>query len=726
MTSFCVRVSVLAAFVLTALCQTQSALADVRLPGFFTDHMVLQQQMKIKVWGWAEVGEKIEVTIGSSRGATQATTDGTWQIELPAMNGSHEPQTLTVKGSNTVTLNDVLIGEVWLCSGQSNMEWAVRSSTNAAKEIAEANYPSIRHIKIDRKPNTIPQEDLKSQWQVCSPDTAAAFTACGYFMARKLLKELDVPIGLINSSWGGTRVEPWTAPVGFQKVEALQDIYTSVQNRTPGSDLNNALVTGHIQATETWLAEAKTSLKNSTAVPPGPRFPAELTPFKSHQDPTMLYNGMIHALVGYPMRGAIWYQGESNHVDGMLYYEKKKALINGWRELWGQGDFPFYYVQIAPYHYGKEDPTILARFWEAQAAVQQLPNTGMVVINDIATVNNIHPPNKQDVGLRLANLALKNDYGKSEVVANSPEFESLDVQDGRIVVKFRNAGGGLKTRDGKAPSHFTIIGPGSGGFQPATATIDGDTVILESADVQTPSAFRFAWDKLAEPNLSGGTGLPVGATRGGDIPKFVDMLPIGKDYKLVYDLDLSKLGRTIRYDVNNSKSVGGFNRVAYLLELTPTNGEPQKVFAAMDSFSDDVSKIGIPTAASKASFQQKAQNLVVYSTAADLTSESPLATGNIEFWPNNYGPANDAGVPGADVGKYDFGDSPAKPVEGYGSMQVHNFGTKKTIFAINHWGMGSTADIGIGNSPGETRDWTFTGNAGRYSEKRLRVYVKED
>ena len=185
----------------------------------------------------------------------------------------------------------------------------------------------------------------------------------------------------------------------------------------------------------------------------------------------MLYNGMIHALVGYPIRGAIWYQGESNHTEGMLYFEKKKALINGWRTLWGQGAFPFYYVQIAPFQYGNEDGTILAKFWEAQAAVQQLPNTGMVVINDIATLNDIHPPNKQDVGKRLAMLALKNDYGMNDLVATSPEVESIESAGKELLIKFKNTGGGLRTRDGKSPTHFEIIGPGTRTFVTANASI---------------------------------------------------------------------------------------------------------------------------------------------------------------------------------------------------------------------------------------------------------------
>lgn len=438
----------------------------------------------------------------------------------------------------------------------------------------------------------------------------------------------------------------------------------------------------------------------------------------------MLYNGMIHALVGYPIRGAIWYQGESNHNEGMLYFEKKKALINGWRQLWGQGDFPFYYVQIAPFQYGNEDPTILARFWEAQAAVQQLPNTGMVVINDIATIKDIHPPNKQDVGLRLANLALHNDYGKTEVVCQSPTLKSVESADGSLKVTFAKTAGGLKTRDGQPPSHFEVVGPGSGGFQTAQATIEGDSVILTSAKVMQPTAFRFAWHKTAEPNLTGGTGLPVGAVRGGELPEFADLLPIRDEYRLVYDLDLTKLGRTITYEQDNSASTGAFDRVAYLLELTAIDGTDQRVFAAMDAFTTNADQLGVPTAASGFTHQLPVRNLQVFSTVADVATEAIVPEGNLEFWPHNYGTGNDAKVPGASGNIYDFGDTPSAPVEGYGCMQLHNTARKQTVFAINHWGVGDRADIGIGNSTGAHRDWTFTGNAATYQQKRLRIYVR--
>lgn len=698
--------------------------ADVRLPGFFADHMVLQRDTKIKVWGWADPGESVAVSLGDHRARTRAKDDGTWSVNLPAMAASSEAHTIEVVGNNSVTIKDVLIGEVWLCSGQSNMEWRVQQSTNAEEEIAAANYPLIRHMKVAHRPSTVPLDDIPTEWQVCSPDTVAQFTGVGYFMARHLHQELDVPVGLINSSWGGTRVEPWTTPVGFEKVDALQDIYQSVIGRTPGTENYESALGAYIASIDAWTEAARTALGRGESVEPSPAFPAALTPFKSHQDPTMLYNGMIHALVGYPMRGAIWYQGESNHAEGMLYYEKKKALINGWREIWGQGDFPFYFVQIAPYQYGNEDPTILARFWEAQAAVTQLPNTGMVVINDIATLNDIHPPNKQDVGKRLALLALKNDYGNDDVVANSPEFHSLETMGGSLKVTFSSTGGGLMTRDGNPPTHFEIIGVGSNGFQAAEAKIDGDSVILSSDAVDAPVAFRFAWHKLAEPNLAGGTGLPVGACRGGEEPEFKDTVPGMANYQLVYDLDLANLGDNFRYDVDHSESISAFDRIGYLLELRSQEYGEQNLFVSMDAFTDDIKKIGIPVASVNATFQQRVESLDIVSDVQGIPSNTGVASGNIEFWPHNYSQRNAAGVAGALSSIYDCGDEPVEPRDGYGCMQIHDFGAKQTLFAINHWKQGGNADIGIGNSSGDNRDWTFSGNAKSYESKRLRIFVR--
>lgn len=711
-------------FAAVAFLDGETVQAEVKVPSFYTDHMVLQRQMPIRLRGWAAKNEKVTVTLGDFSTSTSAGADGKWKVELPAREASSKPTTLKIEGTNTITINDILIGEVWLCSGQSNMEWSVARSANPEKEIAAANYPLIRHVKIGRNPSTVPLDDVDATWQICSPETAGQFTACGYFMARKLLKELDVPIGLVNSSWGGTRVEPWTPPEGFAAVPKVADIYSSVMGRTPGTTEFQSTLKKHIGDSEAWIASAKSALQAGEPVNPSPAFPASLVPFKSHQDPTMLYNGMIHSLVGFPIRGAIWYQGESNHAEGMMYYEKKKALIGGWREIWGQGDFPFYFVQIAPYKYGNEDGQILARFWEAQEAVLNQPNTGMVVINDIATLGNIHPPNKQDVGLRLANLALKNDYGKTDVVANSPRLASLAVEPNQLVLTFTDTGGGLKTSDGKSPNYFEIVGPGSQGFQPATAKLNGDTVVLTSDKVKAPTAFRFAWDKLAEPNLRGGTGLPVGAVRGGKEPSFADSLPINDEYSLVYDLDLGKLSQKVVYDVARPSEVGDFDRVAYLLELETEGQAAQGIFVSMDAWTEDASTLGIPTAGSGVVWQTKVNNLTVQSNVAGVETGTNLSGGVIEIWPHNYAATNSAKVPNASNNVYDFGDAPNNPVDGYGCLQVHNSAAKQTLLAVNHWKQGETADIGIGNSTGRTRDWTFTGNAASYSKKRLRVFVR--
>jgi len=711
---------------LALLAASLTAYADAKLPSIFGDHMVLQRDQKLPVWGWASPGEKVSVQL-DSQSAVTATTDakGDWKVELPPQKAGG-PHTLTVKAKNTVALKDVLIGEVWLCSGQSNMEWVVANSDNPQQEIAAANYPNIRHIKVPKTPASLPQNDFKGDWQVCSPQTAGGFTAAGYFMARKLHAELGVPIGLVHSSWGGTRIEPWTPVSGFADLPQLKDIHQQVLRTLPDNPAYQQKLKQHLAAVEKWTADTKAALAANRSVPPTPVFPADIAPLTSHQSPTTLYNGMIHPFLGFAMRGAIWYQGESNHGEGMLYTEKMKALIQGWRQIWGIGDFPFYFVQIAPYMYGAENPQVLPTFWEAQSAAAKIPNTGMVVTTDIANLKDIHPKNKQDVGLRLALLALKNTYGKSEVVAEGPKFKSLKTEGDTLRVTFANTAGGLRSRDSKPLTWFEVIGPETD-YTKATAVIDGDSVILSAPGVKNPVAMRFAWSKEAEPNLMNGAGLPAEAFRAGEVPK-IDYLalkvPEASGYKLVYDLDLAKLGANIKYDVDNTASLkGGFDRIAYFLELRGPDGVTYS-YVSMDAFTSDIKKIGIPTAAAGAEFQQQVKNLNVVSNVKGLTIGT-LADGcNIEFWPHNYGTPNTSKIPGASDSLYDTGDQPSDPLEGYGSMQIHNFKAKQTLFAINNWRAGSNADLGIGNSTGKTLDWTFMGNAGSYTSKRLRVLVR--
>ena len=706
--------------------------AEVRLPKVFSSHMVLQQEMPIAIWGWAQPNETVTVTLASSSAQAQANERGEWKATLPAMKAAG-PLTMKVIGSSSIEFEDVMVGEVWLCSGQSNMEMGIGAARDGEKEIAEANYPGIRLLLVAKKWDPMPQTNIDGEWKVCSPKTVgeggwSGFSAAGYYFGRELNKKLGVTIGLIDASWGGTRIEPWTPPEGFAAVPSLAGDYDLVQLADPTTSRHQERLKQTLDETEKWVAAARQALTDRTLVPAMPSYPQELLPAHDVQNSTALYNGMIHPLVGFTLRGAIWYQGESNLGEGMHYADRMKALIGGWRSIWNEGEFSFYFVQIAPFNYGG-NPDKEAEFWEGQAAAaQSIPNTGMAVINDIGNLKDIHPKDKQDVGHRLALLALAKTYGRADVVSSGPTFNSMKIEDNKLRILFDNISGGLASRDGKPLDWFEIIDADEGGFVKADAQIDGSSVVLSSPNVKHPVAMRYAWSMLAEPNLVNSDGLPASAFRAGTVPKR-DLLslkiPEAKDYRLVYDLDLGKLGKDIQYDVDNHQSITQpFDRIAYFVELQRNDGNTEYLYASMDAFTSDLAKIGVPTVQSGAHFQQNVANLDVYSSGNGIVNGTNLTGGNIEFWPNNYAPNNGANVPNASGDVYDFGDQPTDPPEGYGSMQVHNHDAKQTLFAINHWSEGTKADIGIGNQPENNPDWTFAGNAGTYTAKRLRILVR--
>jgi sialate O-acetylesterase len=458
-------------FAATVLLTSSSLRAELTVPKIFSDHMVLQRDQTIPVWGWEEAGTEVHVLLDGEVQKAKAGDDGKWMVNFPAKKAGG-PVKMVIEGKNRIEFNDVLIGEVWVCSGQSNMEWAVNNSNDAAKEIAAASHPQIRHIKFGHRPAEKPMTDVPSSgWDVCSPQTVASYTAVGYFFGRELQQELDVPIGLIGCNWGGTRIEPWTPPIGFQETPALKDITDKL---------------------------ASFPQKNNQGA-------------VNHQSPLALYNGMVHPMVPYGIRGAIWYQGESNNGEGMLYHEKMKALISGWRSVWKNDELPFYFVQLAPYTYGG-DPTRLAEIWEAQTATLKVPHTGMAVTVDVANLKDIHPRNKQDVGHRLALWALSETYGQKGIVYSGPLYKGMKVEGSGIRVSFDHVGGGLTARDDKPLNWFTIAGD-NGEFVEATATIDGSDVVVSAAGVVKPTAVRFGWSQLAEPNLSNKEGLPASPFR---------------------------------------------------------------------------------------------------------------------------------------------------------------------------------------------------------------------
>lgn len=718
------------------------ATAEVKLPRVFGEGMVLQRDQAVPVWGSADKGEKVTVSFAGQEKSVTAGADGAWSVKLDALSAAAAGRPLTVSGSataNPLVLNNVLVGEVWLCSGQSNMEMGIKACNDADKEIAAADYPAIRLFMVPKKYSAAPLNDVEgATWKVCSPTTIAeggwgGFSAAAYYFGRELHQKLQVPVGLIASSWGGTRIEPWTPPVGFAGKPALARINELVQLRDPGSQLHKDRLQQLLTATEAWAKDAREALAKEIAVPAMPTLPSEFVPLPpggAQQEPTVLYNAMLHGLVPFAMRGSIWYQGESNHGEGMLYVEKTKALVEGWRQVFQNPSLPYYYVQIAPYQYGSEAPTVLPEFWEAQAAIEKtIPNTGMIVIHDVGNLNDIHPKNKQEVGRRLALLALAKTYGQKNLVCAGPAFKALALEGAKARVTFDNVGGGLVARDGKPLTHFELIDGEQGGFVPAKAEIDGASVVLTAEGVTKPVALRFAWHKLAEPNLANKEGLPALPFRAGDVPKrdYVTMnVPEAKDYQLVYSLDLTQLSGNIGYAVDNRAKLAGkaFDRIAYCVELQPRGADAQAIYVSMDAFTDDLGKIGVPTAASKAKFQQKVGSLNVYSNVKGIALGVGLKGGNLEFWPHNYAQGNAIGIPGAQGNKYDFGDQATEPEDGYGSMQVHNFEAKQTLFAINNWKGGKGGELGIGNGPADNPDWTFSRNAGNYESGQLRVFVR--
>ncbi|QDV68386.1 hypothetical protein Poly24_20950 [Rosistilla carotiformis] len=475
-------------FVFTAAlvfaCVATTLHAEVKLASIFSDSMVLQQQMPIPVWGWAEPGEQIRVTFGEQTQQATADDNGRWKVQLEPLQANAEGQKLVVAGSNTLEVKDVLIGEVWICSGQSNMEWAVKGATNGAQETAAADHPEIRLFNVPgHTTSPVAKETCPGVWQVCKPNTVGGFSAVGYFFGRRLQNDLKVPIGLVGTNWGGTRIEPWISPAGFHHVPELKAIADQVDAYT-----------------------AETKVGGSS--------------------PSAIYNAMVHPLAPFAMRGAIWYQGESNGGEGESYYHKTQALVSSWRELFNP-NLGFYWVQLANFKQPTEDPAGgdgWAKLREAQTKALDIDHTGMAVIIDIGEAGDIHPRNKQDVGDRLAQWALHQTYEKQQIVPAGPLFKSQEIEGASIRLSFDYVGGGLIVgkKEGLQPTEevkqgklerFAIAGADKQ-WHWADATIDGDSVVVKSAAVAEPVAVRYAYSMNPEgANLYNKEGLPASPFR---------------------------------------------------------------------------------------------------------------------------------------------------------------------------------------------------------------------
>jgi len=492
-------------FILALLLYTSPCLrAEVRLPAILGNDMVLQRDMTVNLWGWAAPGEDITITLDAIEVKTQADDQGRWQAKLPAQPAGG-PRHLIIAGTNRIEFNNILFGEVWIASGQSNMAWQLKQADGAQEAMAAANYPDLRLFQVPRVTSGEPLENVQCSWTPCNSDTAGNFSAVAFFFGLELRNRLNVPVGMIASSWGGTRAEPWTPKEGFAAVTSLASVIEQIDQAKAAfrKKLSDALPTY-----EQWITAARHALDADTPIPLLPALPAH--GLDSNQQPTGLYNAMIHPLVPYTLRGAIWYQGEANLADGALYTDKMQALILGWRKVWNLPEMPFYFAQLAPYHYGPE-PFKLPEIWQAQTKVLAVvPHTGMAVTNDIGNIKDIHPRNKHDVGKRLALWALAKTYEQKDLVYSGPLYQSLKVEGNKIRVFFNHVGTGLASRDGKELTFFEIA-DASANYLPAQAVIDGDSVLVWSDQIAVPTAVRFAWNQDAQPNLMNKEGLPAAA-----------------------------------------------------------------------------------------------------------------------------------------------------------------------------------------------------------------------
>jgi sialate O-acetylesterase len=455
----------LLAAVLLVVFSANMASAKIVLPSVFSDNMVLQQNSEVAIWGWGDAGENLKIVADWNTTDTlkvKANNSGKWMATLKTV-AAGGPYAVRIMGSNNVELKNVMLGEVWICSGQSNMEWSVNSTIlNGEEEAAKANHPNIRIFHIQKIGAEYPQQTCNATWTVCSPETMRSSSAVGYFFARELQQKLNVPVGIIVSAWGGTPAEVW---IEKSRIENNEELY---KNR-------------YTEKYDWWPGE-----------------------------PGILFNSMIAPVVPFGIAGAIWYQGESNCGNHKIYASLMKTLIENWRSDFKK-EFPFYFVQIAPYNYGESGTSEYLR--EQQAKTEKMvANTGMVVVSDLVdNIKDIHPRNKLDVGKRLANFALAETYRQKIGAYKSPAYQSMQVTGNEIRLTVENVLTGLKST-GKVPSQFLVAGTDQK-FVPASAKIDGKTILISSKEIANPVAVRFCFDDTSMPDVFSSEGLPLAPFR---------------------------------------------------------------------------------------------------------------------------------------------------------------------------------------------------------------------
>ncbi|MBC7889768.1 MAG: sialate O-acetylesterase [Ferruginibacter sp.] len=499
---------------------TLNIYANVKPASPFGDHMVLQRNSKVPVWGMADPGEKVTLVFNKQTVTATANAGGSWMINLAKLSAGG-PYTMTITGNNSITFSDVYVGEVWICSGQSNMDMTVAKEdrywcgvVNEAEEVAAANYPLIRVFDTDFTPSATPQNDVTGKWELVSPQTVGHLSAAAYFFARDIQKKIKVPVGLITTAFGASTAEAWVREEALLNDPACKPLVDNFKEK-----LNKYLSDKEAQAKykaeqEKWKKDAEVAKAAGKNPPRGPRNP---DPVRDQHNASVLWNGMVKPLVPYAIRGALWYQGESNSPTAKIYRQIMETLITDWRAQWGQGNFPFLYVQLA--NIGKTYDSLPARGGseaikrEAQLQNLSIPNTAMAVAIDNADptdMNNVHPKNKQEIGRRLALAALAAVYGK-KVAYSGPVYDKMKVEGSNIRLYFKQLNGGLLAKDGLLKS-FAIAGEDKK-FVWASAAIEGKTIVVSSSDITNPVAVRYAWGTNPPASLYNKANLPASPFR---------------------------------------------------------------------------------------------------------------------------------------------------------------------------------------------------------------------
>jgi sialate O-acetylesterase len=510
------------------------ATADVRLPAIISDNMVIQADAKAPIWGWANPNETVTVAIGKQKQTATADANGKWMVKLKPMKLSDKPLEMVIAGKNIITVKNILIGQVWLASGQSNMEMAVGNIgnwkagvLNCEQEVANAKYPEIRLFTVQKYVTFAPISDCNGRWVECSPQTVGDFSAVAYFFGRDLYKELKQPVGLINSSWGGTIAETWMSESSLRAnpdfapiLQRHEEIIKKYPNGQPDYD----------KALAQWQKDANEAAKTGKPEPAKPALPFGM---QNPQGASLLYNGMIAPVVPFAIKGVLWYQGESNTDRSKQYQTLFPALITDWRKQWHEGDFAFYFVQLANFFnhqpnnrpsqlpsLGNPDASGWAELREAQTMTLSLPNTGMAVTMDIGDPYDVHPTNKQEVGRRLALWALAKDYGFKDLVYSGPLYKKMKIEKNGIRIYFDNVGSGIAS-NGEQLKGFAIAGEDQK-FVWANATVDKNTVLVWSEKINKPVAVRYGWANWIECNLFNKEKLPASPFRTDDWPGITD------------------------------------------------------------------------------------------------------------------------------------------------------------------------------------------------------------